>query len=322
MFGTKFDFGFTLEEHWVLYELAMSLVKCYMVKGVIKNAKTNKGYRAAVFKMAEQNMGIYNPRDQSQTIYYDSDGDYLKIALLFEGERSALAFHTSLSQWHLNNPLVVQPGAVSLEDSLLKTYYVEESKLKRVRLTDYVAADSESPVESLEAFHGVPSSCSNISAVSQGDPLALFQSIEKPELFVNCKPYKMNIKSQTKYPMLANDSNNILAGSWTPLHQFFDGLWTVEEIPLVAIAPSAENTLVEVCVRIPAEKRYRVDLDIEFRNEGSALEMASRFKDGSKQMSAITWCSFVHVTEPKLFCKYLKFKYERNKKLWQKIDEE
>jgi hypothetical protein len=229
-----------------------------MVKAEIENAKT---HRAAVYMMAQQHSGLYNPWDKTQTIHYSSDSDNLHIALLFEEKSSAATFHTSLSQWHLDNPLVVQPHTVSV-DRLLVEMYVESSELNRVLLSDYEDADSESPVQSLEAFPGLP--CSNISVVSQTDPLALFQSIEKPECFRTCKAYKMHLKSQSKYSDIADDTNNMLAGSWTPLHQLFDGLNTTEEVPMVAIKPLVKVDFEEVNVGIPPEKRYKVNLEIEF----------------------------------------------------------
>lgn len=309
---------YTIAERLKIREVLESVVKCYMVKATMRNAKTHKGYRAAVYKMAEQHLGLYNPWDKTQTIHYSSDGDNLHIALLFKEVLSAATFRTSLSQWHLDNPLVVQPGTVSV-DRLLVEMYVEKSELNHVLLSDCEGAASDSPVQSLEAFPGLP--CSNISVVSQSDPLALFQSIEKPECFRNCKAYKMNLKSQSKYPNLANDSNNMMAGSWTPLHQFFDGLNTAEDVPMVAVKPLAEVNFEEINVGIPSEKRYKVPLEIEFCDETSALEMENRFKDGSEKVSPTKWRSFVHVTDPARFCRFLKFKYRATMKDWKKFND-
>lgn len=196
--------------------------------------------------------------------------------------------------------------------------YIERSQLDHVMLSDYGGADSESPVQSREAFPGLLSSHSNISVVSQSNPLALFQSIDKREYFTTCNAYKMHLKSQTKYPDIANDSNNMLVGSWTPLHQLFDGLNTTEGIPMVAVKPLAEVDFEQVSVGIPPEKRYKVHLEIEFRDENYALEMENHFKD---EMSPTKWRSFVHVTNPARFCKYLNFKYEATKKEWKKFPE-
>ena len=289
-----------------------------MVKAKIANVKTHKGYRAAVYKMAQQHSGLYNPWDKTQTIHYRSDGDNLHIALLFEEKSSAATFHTALSQWHLDNPLLALANTVSV-DRLLVEMYVEKSELNPVLLSDYVGADTESPVQSLETFQGLP--CSNISVVSQGDPLAVFQSIEKAECFRSCKAYKMHLKSQSKYPDIAGDSNNMLVGSWTPLHQLFDGLNTIEEVPMVAIKPLVDVDFEEINVGIPPQKRYKVHLEIEFCDENSALEMENRFKDGSSKMSPTKWRSFVHVTNPVRFCTFLKFKYRATMITWKKFND-
>lgn len=112
-----------------------------------------------------------------------------------------------------------------------------------------------------------------------------------------------------------------MAGSWTPLHQLFDGLNTTEEVAMVAIKPLMEVDFEEVNVGIPAEKRYNVPLEIEFCDENSALEMENRFKDGSNKMSATKWRSFVHVTNPDRFCTFLNFKYRATMKDWKKFND-
>lgn len=42
----------------------------------------------------------------------------------------------------------------------------------------------------------------------------------------------------------------MMAGSWTPLHQFFDGLNTAEDVPMVAVKPLAEVNFEEINVGI------------------------------------------------------------------------
>ena len=79
--------------------------------------------------------------------------------------------------------------------------------------------------------------CTTPSGVSTSEPLCTYQSIEKPESFRCCKPFKMHLKPVTKFPELKSESNNIWIGSWTPFHQMFDGLNTNDGLPFVAVKP-------------------------------------------------------------------------------------
>ena len=46
-------------------------------------------------------------------------------------------------------------------------------------LEDYVAGDTDSPIQSLKEFDGHTSSCSNLSVVSTSEPLCIYH-VEKP----------------------------------------------------------------------------------------------------------------------------------------------
>ena len=91
---------------------------------------------------------------------------------------------------------------------------VSVHEIMKVSLQDFVAEDSESPIHSLEEFSGVRSlSPSSLSVTSLSDPLAQFQSIEKP--FVNTRPHRCHITPKAKFRDLAGNDSNIIAGSFT-----------------------------------------------------------------------------------------------------------
>ena len=64
-----------------IVELISSLVKCYLMKAEIKDAKRRKGICASIFKNAQQFMAYYYHYDESQTICYNDED--LEVKLLF-----------------------------------------------------------------------------------------------------------------------------------------------------------------------------------------------------------------------------------------------
>ena len=281
-------------------------------------AKQRKGVRASVFKNAQSFTSYYYPV-QSESIWYD-DGDDLSITLLFKEEEHAVKFQDFLTMWYIENPIVVKSKDVSVEEEL-KVMYVEECKLRRVFLHHCDPKGSESPIQSLGEFLDDHSSVS-ASAVSSSDPMAQFQSIEKPGLFRFCKPYRMHIKSKAEFPNLANEESNMLVGTWTPFHQFFDGLRTEDDIPQIAIRPLPEGKIETVMVGEPSQKRQRVDLSLEFRHADAAKIMAENLKVGSVKLSDKAWKTSVYVPNAEIFCDCLKWKYEQTTKVWQNMDED
>ena len=182
---------YKIHEARKINKLIKSLVKCYLVKAEIKDARSRKGIRASLFKMAQEFQAFYYHHDESQSICYN-DAD-LKVTLLFESKKEAGDFRNSLTLWQYNNPMAAKGLVISVDRSV-NVIYTEVSKLKEVMLEDYRVTETDSPVQSLEEFEGHVSSCSSIGVVSTSEPLFKFQSIEKPESFIYCKPYKMHIK--------------------------------------------------------------------------------------------------------------------------------
>ena len=282
----------------------------YIVKAKINGARACKGCRASIYKKAQEYHALYSPDSHSKSIFYD--GDDLIISLLFEEKSKAMDFQSFLSLWHINNPLSLEFKNVKVERSLVKAYF-EEGMTTTVMFSDYNATDSESPLQSLEEYSSHISSCSDQSVVSITEPLFKFQSIEKPEVFCNVKPYKMHIKPQAD---LNKEPSNMLAGSWKPFYQFFDGLNTNKGLPLVAIKPLTESNFESAMLGEPPMKRSRVDLEVDFLNKEAAVELSTNLKNGSTKLSDTKWKTFVHVLDPQMLVDCLKWRYADTKGLW------
>ena len=278
-----------------------------------------QGIRAAVYKRAEQHLARYFG-SQEKTFYYDDKGDLLISALFMPTDRAeAEHFQSSLNLWYLDNHLTGLEGKVHVEKAIKA---VQQSDIPldssasaipvRVFLSDYKGQDSDSPMSSLDDFRGTHAS-SETSPLDFDDDLVKYQSLEKPECFRSCRPYRLHIMDKAKCSEnLRHNPNNLLAGSWTPFHQFFDGLATNDGGPKLAIrfvkvfSEPAE----------PGKKRKRVELALEFQDEESAKDMVPRLKVGSCEVKKLEWQSFVHVEDPVTFQKCIEWKYQKTKEEW------
>jgi hypothetical protein len=286
----------------------------FNVQVSISGAKKFKGIRATMYQQAELHRAFC--KDHRKAIFYD--GDDLKLVLLFKQENEAMNFQTLLRQWNVQRPLgrFPEPDVAKLEQVPL------QPDIQPILLNQYEANDeNDSPMTSLADFQGC--SLSRPSSIDVETDLGKFQSVEKPEwlLVGGCKAYRMHLKNQgAKFKhdkALANDENNMLAGTWT-FHQFFDGLNHDKKLPVLAIKPGEIKEEVEV---EPGHKRRKVMLDIEFHNDVAETAVSVILKNGSKRISPLHWESFVFVRDPKTFNESCQWKYDETKKLWKEEED-
>ena len=288
-----------------------------------------RGIRAAAYKSAEEHLARYFGSKEN-SFYYD--GDHLMISVIFLSADRAQAelFQTSLNHWHFRNFLVGLHGKVQVDKKIQVLRLSEIPRdpqdpsapaiPQRVLFGEYDGADSESPMQTLEDFMGSHAS-SSTDVVLKEDDLVKFQSLESQDCFQVCGAYRMHIKDKSKSsPDLQANPNNLLAGSWTPFHQLFDGLGTPDQVPKLAIR--FEKVHPEQIVVSETRKRQRVDVALEFRNEQVERLVAPRLKEGSEKnkQKDLEWLSFVYVEDVDTFKKCLNWKYKETKKKWKKSD--
>ena len=288
----------------------------FLVEAVIGNAKNVKGLRAQIFREAEAHMAWCISIDDSITY----DGNTLKIKLFFKTELCAWNFRTVLSQWKFSHHFFNFVAPEVKPD--LETVTLHSEDLRRVVISDYNAEDSESPCQSLDDYMG--SALSHVSSVTLDDPITKYQSLEKPELLGlgGSKAFKIHLKNQGKsykFQHLANNPNNVLAGTGF-FHQFMDGLnMENKKVPIVALKPGDFGEEVEV---EPHMKRRKVIVYLEFRDQVAANTVSSFLKSGSVKIDETTWQSSVLVAEPALFKECLEWKYCSTKSIWDKEDDD
>ena len=301
-----------------ILSLRKTIVDCTLVKAKFVNSRSIKGARAAVYKSA-MNHHAYYSLNKSKSIWYDDQSTDLQISLLFEEKEWALSFQSYLAMWHTNNPLFVK-GAVIV--GMMEVITAEQDELSLVLLSDYVPADSESPLQSLEDFPACNASLdSSLTAISTSDPVAQFQGIESSSVFTFQRPYRCHMKDKAVLDDNKFDPNNILSGSQT-VHNYFDGMQTLDPItgqpnlPLLAIKPL--EVVQEEYVGEPPMKRQRLEIEAEFRSEEVANTVS--FKDGSTKVSNVVWKTYIHVDNAKICQECLNWKYKKTKKKWKEAD--
>ena len=140
-----------------------------------------------------------------------------------------------------------------------------------VKLAHYTATESDSPVQTLEELRTVPTlDSAEVSALSFSTPVAQFQCIECPELFLLRHPVKCRIKSQCWFKELKNNDNNLFACN----EQRISCMTTIDQksgdnnMPLFAIKPPEKCDFKEELVGSSPVKRKRVEVVIECRDDG------------------------------------------------------
>jgi len=289
--------------------------KALRVTARIVGAKQMQGIRAAAYMRAEEHCARYDSTKE-QSFWYEGGDLHISVLFLAEDRGNAENFQSSLSLWHIHNPLVGLDGRVFVNEEI---QVEKQDAIDRVFLNHYVGTDEESPMSSLADFKAAVSSCPTVSVGSENE-LVQFQCLEKPECFASLDAYRLHIKDKAKFKNMRDNPNNLLAGSWTPFHQHLDGLNTPGNLPQVAIR--FEKDQGEERVGNPPTKRHRVDIVLEFRDAASEEIMAPRLKNGSVKLRDHEWRTFVHVLDAQTFQDSLNWKHQDTKRKWDQFDAE
>lgn len=243
----------------------------FQIEAVIRGAKAKRGVRASVYMLAEENRAWYCDSEPTSfwcpqlfvaAVFHCSssnssyEGDDLHIRLNFVSIESALGFSAALNLWPMKgvDPLCLR----STIETCRNPKAVEVAELGNpVHLSDYKGADWDSPMQNLDEFRASVASLS-LQGIPPTDPLVIYQSFEKPEKFSTFCAYKLHIKDKARFPGLANNENNMLAGSWTPFHQAFDSLNTTEDVPVLAIRPAQDAATADPIICPDGSTRFRV----------------------------------------------------------------
>lgn len=280
----------------------------------IPSAKPQRCVRGNVYRDAEEFLAFRLDDVNSNYIWYD--GNDLHIDLYFKSEEKAMQFQTNLRQWNFKRPYfpIEQPDVEPLQ-------VTGPHPLVPVLLNQYEGKDSSSPCMSLEDLRGSPSA--RASSIEPDTDLGKYQALERPEWLQlgGAKPYRLHLKNQGPAyrhdPSLASDDNNMLAGSW-PFHQFVDGLNMPDKLPIIALKPGDIMEEIEV---EGGQKRRKVMVDLECRDENTVEAVFTMLKPGSTRTGPLAFSTFVLVKDPSMFKDCLQWKYDDTKRKWKAVQD-
>lgn len=286
-----------------------------MVSAVIHDAQRLVGVRAFVYSQAQEHLARYPLPNRAGGIFYGDDTpDDLQIRLVFEEKHLAERMQNAFVS--MDTGLVTAlHGKVEVNEELQEV----DSIGGRVFRGHYRGDDSSSPATSLSQMVRLVQSEGSMtaeSAVDQNDPLFKYQCLEKPQLFTYIRPEKMHLIGQKQCKKeLKSDPNNMLSGSRS-FRQYLDGLNA--DHPWIAVRV---GHIYEEMVEVDQERRYKVDLIIECKEDGVAEHIGYRIKDGSEKRRSsetgrVEFLTHVFVTNPATFADCVGWKHRDTLGFW------
>ncbi len=199
----------------------------YMASAQIKDSKSSKGYRATIYKCAQDCKAYYGLDGRNKSIYYEDGSNDLTIRLLFATIESGRDFQNSLSNFCFQHPSFSRK--LSFEEILVPVTF--EGVSNPVFYQHYRNEDSDSPP--FLSLNDILSSHSESVLSNNGDPERALQSLEDLTKMPHVKCYKCHlISSQVKEH--SHNPDNCIYGSWL-FHQYFDALNTEDKYPELAV---------------------------------------------------------------------------------------
>ena len=274
----------------------------------VTDSKTSKGYRASMYKSAQDCHAYYSQHGRDKTIYYEEGSSDLSVYLLFATRSYAEDFQNALTNFAVNHSRF--QSKLTIERNIIQVELIDEPS--RVFYIDYKSEDNnDSPYMSLNDI--LSDSCSVISL--SHDPSLTLQALEDVHVVTNLgsKWYKCHLIS-AKNKEYAKDPDNVIYASWG-FHQQLDGLNTVNGI---GVAVHFEKVLCEEEVALcdKYERRYKLEVVVEFRNSDLAYTFGHFLKDGTERLNETSFLSFLYARDAERMKLCLDAKYEETKRLW------
>jgi hypothetical protein len=298
---------------WVLstsicYNISSNLVQqfqYFMVRAKVINSFDTKGFRATIYKCAQDCSAYYNI-DVSHSIWYEQGSKDLSICLLFRSESDARIFQNNLANFSLFH--VSLANRIEFDEGIYEVNL--NAKPMGIFFSHYDTKLYGSP-ECL-SLNTIAMSSSKAD-VDPSDPLVQRRCLEDISL---CRPgsklFRCHIADKAKYPKYANDEDNIICGT-SDFHESFDGSMTLSGRPDVAI--KFEGVREKVTINNNCQG-WKVSIILEFFDKNIAAYMSNRLKSGTERIDELNFRSFIIANEPKKLEKYLNIKYKQTMELW------
>lgn len=284
----------------------------FEIRASLSNSRATAGYRATIFKCAQDSLAYFPATDSNKAIWYEGESMDLSVRLWFKSERDAMEFQNKLLNFQLVHPTFF--SALSVDENVYEIR--ADVSLQRVMYKHYKSSDNdESPVMSLNDLKLNSDKTTVLDFAS--DPSRALQSLENPNALIALKLYRCHLipKTVKKYK---DDPDNVIYGTWV-FHQYFDGLNTEgeHEYPQLAVQFERAEERAEVDVgNGHFEWRQKIWVIIHFEDEDICTFMQSFLKPGSEKLDNLKWRSFLYVCNEETFKFFLQKKFDATKALW------
>lgn len=314
------------------FDIEMSGV--YLLRGVVKYARSRSGCRYKVYLAAETCHAKVRVGVDEDGIHYSGVAD-LAFQLVFEQKSEAENFEsaiTDIPRAYRMRPLstleieedekeeAVPDMSLNLE-KIVQVNSVEELRrvLKQQYVTD-VEVEGGNTSPTFDPLAGTATSNSSCVEISDETSLRLVDNPKSVNLFRQ-KPEKCHLMSQTKYPDFAKDANNIVFMS-SLMHQHFDVIDSTEHIATFFLEYVEHNPdPTDGLVRNKPCKVYETTVNVVFKDEEAKLVLAGGIRDYTN-INETTIQITLYFPNPPKFGQFSQFRADAIKKQWREYDGE
>jgi hypothetical protein len=277
----------------------------FMVRAKVINSFDTKGFRATIYKCAQDCSAYYNI-DENHSIWYEEGSKDLSVCLLFISKSDARNFQNSLANFSILH--IALANRIEFDKNIYEIFLNENPV--GIFFEDYNTKLYGSP-ECL-SLRSIAVSSSKAD-VDPSDPLVQRRCVEDISILLpGAKLYRCHIADKAKYPKYANDDDNIICGT-SDFHNMFDGNMMSSGRPEVAIKFDEAELQDQMNNR---RHGWKVKIILEFFNKDIASYMFPRLKSGTEPIDELNFRSFIIADDPKKVKKYLKIKYKQTMEYW------
>jgi hypothetical protein len=297
------------------------LVPLFVYECSVVNSRKRKCFRAKVYKSAEKYHAKVRP-GTTDGIGYNNDD--LKVKLVFKDERDCEEFQSAVREIPLDyrkRSRNLPEGDLTITDSVAKVYISESASLglQRIFYNDYQSQTGDPNGSAMCDTASDFTDGSYVSAVFLNDAVRLRLIDSETSTFMfRKKPEKCHLKSQSKFPVLKNDPNNILYLSRT-LHEYFDGINQDNGVPafILTYVKHEPEIITRICDGNILHV-YETMVSVTFRTELDKTVLSPYFRDHTiKSQIRIEFC--LYFENPEDFKEYAAYKAAETRAKWASL---
>lgn len=299
----------------------------YIYNATISNTKAHRCFRADVFKLAEEYCGEVRRGVASDGIFYRNND--LVIRLVFVVISDAKHFQTKIHQLPSTRRKRRSEGNdiqdLVVNDSIQRimvTQYFVDNNLSRIFYSDYapmLTEEEQSPDCDTVSVYSTTSDVFiddtvRMRLVSREDSLQLFKK----------KAEKCHLKSQSAFPAIKNERENILFMDRF-LHEHFDGICTTDGVPHFVLEYGAHNATaiqhpINTGSQVINSTVYETSVAVTFLDDEIANNLKPLFRNYSQVPNDNRRIRFNLLFEhPDSFRNYAEFKANETRAKWQSL---